>query len=87
MVKRIAFLTFLVNLVTTEKSVERLAAASDSHAALPFDRLRDQSCCHQLPNASRQNATNHIQNRCATLEKNIENDFKIYWVNDFHLLF
>ena len=34
MAKGIAFLTFLLNLVTTEKSVERLAAASDSHAAL-----------------------------------------------------
>jgi len=31
--------------------------ASDSHAAL-------QAAANSLPNASRQNATNHIQNRC-----------------------
>jgi hypothetical protein len=32
MVNGIAVLTFSINLVMTEKSVERLTAASDSHA-------------------------------------------------------
>ena len=61
-----AFLTFLVNLVTTEKYVKRRAAASDSHAAL-------QAAANTLPNASRKVATNHIQNSYPTFTPKFEN--------------
>ena len=40
----------------TEKPVVRHAAASDSHATL-------RAAANSLPYASRQTATNHIQNR------------------------
>jgi len=43
----------------------RLAAASDSHAAL-------RAAAKSLPNASRQNATNHIQYRYPLLKNTVK---------------